>query len=280
MILPVLASALTSRSGFSTVTATFGAGAALAALLGGSSRPIETADANKNRRIRISPGPWTTSSPGCPVHALALSKAAHHSNRMTARSLFVTRLYESKIADAELRIDLAQSIRALARDDEAGRRWSEEHRYAGYTSYGSLNDLPKRDPAFNELAKRLTAHARKFADECAFETAYRPKLDSLWVNLLKLNGQHSGHIHPHSIISGTFYVEVPQGSGAIRFEDPRLPLMMAAPQRRKETIEELLPFVSIEPCSGLLLMWESWLRHEVLPGTGRGERLSISFNFA
>ena len=30
----------------------------------------------------------------------------------------------------------------------------------------------------------------------------------------------------------------------------------------------------------MLLMWESWLRHEVLPGTGRGERLSISFNFA
>jgi len=28
-----------------------------------------------------------------------------------------------------------------------------------------------------------------------------------------------------------------------------------------------------------LLMWESWLRHEVLPGSGRGDRLSVSFNF-
>jgi len=27
-------------------------------------------------------------------------------------------------------------------------------------------------------------------------------------------------------------------------------------------------------------MWESWLRHEVLAGAGRGERISISFNFA
>ena len=59
----------------------------------------------------------------------------------------------------------------------------------------------------------------------------KPKLDSLWVNLLKSGGQHSGHIHPHSLISGTFYVEVPSGSGPIRFEDPRLPLMMAAPPR-------------------------------------------------
>ena len=189
------------------------------------------------------------------------------------RDLFVTRLYEAEIADDRLLDDLAHSIRALARDDEAGRRWCKQHRYAGYTSYASLNDLPKRDPAFSDLAKLLTRHATKFADECAFDLARKPRLDSLWANLLKSGGQHSGHIHPHSAISGTFYVEAPKGSGDIRFEDPRLPLMMAAPPRADT-------FVSMQPRPGLLLMWESWLRHEVLPGTGKGERLSISFNFA
>jgi uncharacterized protein (TIGR02466 family) len=196
------------------------------------------------------------------------------------RRLFVTSLYEAGINDGALLQDLAYSIQSLARDDEAGRRWSKEHRYAGYTSYASLNDLPKRDPAFAELAKLLTRHASNFGKECAFDLQRKPKLDSLWVNLLKSGGHHSGHIHPHSIISGTLYVEVPPGSGAIRFEDPRLPLMMAAPPRDKEAAEELRSFVSIEPRPGLLLMWESWLRHEVLPGAGKGERLSISFNFA
>lgn len=196
------------------------------------------------------------------------------------RSLFVTKLYEAELADEALLADLARSIRSLAADDEAGLRWSREHRYSGYTSYASLNDLPRRDPAFAELAKVLTRHALKFAGECAFELSRKPRLDSLWANLLKGGGHHSGHIHPHSLISGTFYVEVPNGSGAIRFEDPRLPLMMAAPPRAKEAPEELQPFVPVEPRPGLLLMWESWLRHEVLPGTGRGERLSISFNFA
>ena len=83
-----------------------------------------------------------------------------------------------------------------------------------------------------------------------------------------------------SILSGTLYVEVPEGSGAIRFEDPRLPMMMAAPVRRDDAPEELRPFVAVQPRSGLLLMWESWLRHEVLPGTAKADRLSISFNFA
>jgi len=189
------------------------------------------------------------------------------------RNLFVTKLYEAEIADAGLLADLAHSIRALANDDEAGRRWSRDHHYRGYTSYASLNDLPKRDPAFADLARVLTRHAAAFAKESEFDLARKPRLDSLWVNLLRGGGQHSGHIHPHSILSGTLYVEAPRGTGAIRFEDPRLPLMMAAPQRPDN-------FVTIEPRAGLLLMWESWLRHEVLAGAAKADRLSISFNFA
>ena len=189
------------------------------------------------------------------------------------RSLFVTKLYEAEIGDANFLGELGHSIRTLAKDDQAGRNWSREHRYAGYTSYSSLNDLPRRDPAFADLSRLLSRHAAKFAQECAFELTRKPRLDSLWVNLLKAGGHHSGHIHPHSLISGTFYVEVPGGSGPIRFEDPRLPLMMASPPRADA-------FVTVKPRPGLLLLWESWLRHEVLPGAGKGERLSISFNFA
>ena len=192
---------------------------------------------------------------------------------MTTRALFPTLLYEAELGDTERLAELAHSIRSLARDDAAGIGWSKEKGYAGYTSYASLNDLPKRDPSIAELAKQLSRHAAKFAEECGFDLRRKPKLDSLWVNLLKAGGHHSAHIHPHSIISGTFYVEVPANSGAIRFEDPRLPLMMAAPPREDS-------FVTVEPRPGLLLLWESWLRHEVLPGRGRGDRLSISFNFA
>ena len=193
------------------------------------------------------------------------------------RSLFATKLYEADLGEAELLGELAFSIRSLAEDDGAGLAWSREHRYAGYTSYASLNDLPKRDPAFADLAKLLTRHAAEFARACAFDG--KPKLDSIWANLLRGPGHHSAHIHPHSVLSGALYVEVPKGSGCIRFEDPRLPMMMAAPTRREDAPEDMQTFISVEPRAGLVLMWESWLRHEVLPGTGRGERLSISFNF-
>jgi uncharacterized protein (TIGR02466 family) len=199
---------------------------------------------------------------------------------MTVRSLFATRLYEADLSDDALIADLAHSVRTLAIDDAAGKQWSRDHGYKGYTSYASLNDLPRRDPAFADLAKALTRHATAFARDCAFDLARKPRLDSLWVNLLKPGGHHSAHIHPHSIMSGTMYVEVPPGSGVIRFEDPRLPQMMAAPPRRPDAPEELQSFVTVAPRPGLILLWESFLRHEVLAGTAKSERLSISFNFA
>lgn len=161
------------------------------------------------------------------------------------RDLFVTRLYEADLGDEALVDELAHSIRQLAEDDTAGRRWSRDKNYRGYTSYASLDDLPVRDPAFTDLKRHLHRHSAAFARDLAWDR--RPKLDSLWVNLLRGGGAHGGHIHPQAILSGTLYVEVPPGSGAIRFEDPRLPMMMAAPTRSSDAPEPLQPFVTIAP---------------------------------
>jgi uncharacterized protein (TIGR02466 family) len=90
---------------------------------------------------------------------------------------------------------------------------------------------------------------------------------------------HAPHIHPHSAISGTYYVAVPPRSGLLRFEDPRLGLMMAAPPRKAKARPENRLFVDVEPKPGLLLVWESWLRHGVETNGARGKRVSVSFNY-
>ncbi|OQW48307.1 MAG: hypothetical protein A4S16_01210 [Proteobacteria bacterium SG_bin6] len=199
---------------------------------------------------------------------------------MTIRALFPTLLHQSRIEDDTFLAVLAQSCRVLAAEDRAGRAWSKAKGYRGYTSYASLNDLPRRDPVFADLVKRLAKPVARLAEACAFDLAGRkPRLDSLWVNVLRPGGAHSVHLHPHSIISGTLYVAVPPGAGAIRFEDPRLPLYMAAPPRREDAEENVRPFVTVAPEPGTVLLWESWLRHEVLPSSAREDRVSVSFNY-
>ena len=70
---------------------------------------------------------------------------------MTIRALFPTLLYQDDLGDAGLIEELEHSVRALAEDDRAGRRWCKDHGYRGYTSYASLDDLPIGDPIFDDL---------------------------------------------------------------------------------------------------------------------------------
>ena len=204
---------------------------------------------------------------------------------MTTQLLFATRLYRAELAGSPggdgLMEDLADVCAMMAQEDEAGQAWSQAHHYPGYTSYASPGPLWTRASAMADLKKLLDRHAKAFAAELGLDLADgRLRLDSLWVNVLEPGGTHTGHIHPHSVISGTVYVVAPPGASGLKLEDPRLPMMMAAPTRRPDAPEQLRPFVTVHPRPGQLLLWESWLRHEVLPGTARGERLSVSFNFA
>lgn len=199
---------------------------------------------------------------------------------MNTRPLFASLLYQAPLGDDVLVAELEHSCLQLAEDDMAGRRWAKEHGYQGYTSYASLNDLPIRDPAFGDLKRLLDKHVAKFAKDAAFDLGGKKlKLDSLWVNVLNGGGGHSGHIHPHSVVSGTLYIALPSGSRGLRLEDPRLPMMMAAPTRSEDAPEMLRTFVHVAPEVGTVLLWESWMRHEVPAGTGSAKRISVSFNY-
>jgi uncharacterized protein (TIGR02466 family) len=198
------------------------------------------------------------------------------------QSLFVTRLYRAELPRAtSLNDALAKTCLSIAAEDRAGQRWAKEHGYTGYTSYASLDDLATRASVFAELVAILDRHVRSFAKSLDYETnGKRLMLDSLWINVMDKGGVHAAHIHPHSVISGTYYVSIPKGAAAIRFEDPRLPMMMAAPPKKERAARENRTFVSVEPRPGTILLWESFLRHDVPPNAARGKRISISFNYA
>ena len=198
-------------------------------------------------------------------------------------SLFATRLYRAQLADLGKPVDPAEleaSCLAIAEDDEAGQDWCEANDFAGYTSYASLTDLPWRFPIFKALKKALNKHVSAFAEDLQFDLAGKKlKLDSLWINILPEGGIHTSHIHPHSVISGTTYVAMPDGASAIKFEDPRHAMMMAAPVRKTDARQEMQSFIYVAPDVGDVLLWESWLRHEVPMNMAEEDRISVSFNY-
>ena len=53
-----------------------------------------------------------------------------------------------------------------------------------------------------------------------------------------------------------------------------------APPRKAKARPDNKPFVYVDPTPGTVLLWESWLRHEVPVNRAASERISVSFNYA
>ncbi|WP_281981700.1 2OG-Fe(II) oxygenase family protein [Thalassorhabdomicrobium marinisediminis] len=195
------------------------------------------------------------------------------------RSLFATRLYHAPLGDIDTD-ELRASCYSIAEDDEAGQEWCEANEFAGYTSYASLTDLPWRFPIFQAVVDALDKHVAAFAEDLEFDLDGRDLvLEDIWINILPEGGIHTSHIHPHSVISGTTYVKMPEGASALKLEDPRSQMMMAAPPRKKNAREEMRGFIYVQPEPGDVLLWESWLRHEVPMNLSEEDRISVSFNY-
>jgi uncharacterized protein (TIGR02466 family) len=200
------------------------------------------------------------------------------------RSFFPTRIYTAALPSARaaaLNARLLRECRLLARDDVAGQRWSKRNYPGGFTSYASASRMHTVSPTFDALRRLLDRHVRRFAAELEFDLDGRALvMTDCWVNLMPRGVTHGLHLHPLSVISGTYYVRVPRGAPGLKFEDPRLDRYMGAPARRANASERNRAWIVMPAQAGSLLLFESWLRHEVATNTSTAERVSISFNYA
>jgi uncharacterized protein (TIGR02466 family) len=198
------------------------------------------------------------------------------------QTLFPTSVYFAPLAakDKNLNRDLKQEALTYARIDEEGQLWSAKNYAGGYTSYGSIAQLHQASTTFEILEKEINKHVRKFVKHLEMDIDPKElKMRSCWVNVMPTNVIHTMHLHPLSVISGTYYVQTPKNSSAIKFEDPRLDSFMASPPRRHDAKTANQRHHSLQPQEGHVVLFESWLRHEVPANQSDKERISISFNY-
>jgi uncharacterized protein (TIGR02466 family) len=202
---------------------------------------------------------------------------------MPIQSLFPTLVYTSPLQRSSpraLNLRLLQESTQLREDDAAGRRWSEKNYPCGYTSYGSSHRLQRISPTFQALERKLKRHVRAFAQAVEWDLTGRElAMTDCWVNIMSKHAAHSLHLHPLSTLSGTYYVKVPARSPGIKFEDPRLERFMAAPPRVRDARPANRAWVTVPAIAGQVVLFESWLRHEVAPHPVTAERVSVSFNY-
>lgn len=202
---------------------------------------------------------------------------------MPTRLWFPTRIYHAPLLGRgreRFNASLAEECRRIRDYDAAGRRWSARNYPGGYTSYASLNPLHKFSSTFALLEGKITAHVRRFARELDMDLRGRAiTMTDLWVNIMPENAAHSLHLHPLAFISGTYYVVTPRGCPGLKFEDPRLARFMAAPPKTAGARPWNRPHITYPARAGHVLLFESWLRHEVAANRTAAERISVSFNY-
>jgi uncharacterized protein (TIGR02466 family) len=202
---------------------------------------------------------------------------------MPVRSLFPTLVYTARLQGSGSRLlnrELLKETRQIRDQDVEGRKWSARHYPGGYTSYGSLCHLQKMSSTFATLEDRLRRHLNAYVRSLELDMTGRSlAMTDCWVNVMSQRVVHGLHLHPLATISGTYYVQAPRGCSGLKLEDPRLDRFMAAPPRRASARPEHRPWVTIQAQAGHLVLFESWLRHEVPPNPSAGERVSISFNY-
>ena len=202
---------------------------------------------------------------------------------MPIRAWFPTYVYKEPLQAAglaRLNDELAAECHQLRDYDEAGRKWSAENYPGGYTSYGSMSQLQHFSSSFATLEKKLTRHVKAFARALDMDLRGKQvRMTDCWVNIMPEQTAHSLHLHPLSFISGTYYVRTPEGCPGLKFEDPRLSSFMAAPPKLANARPENCLYTTYTAEAGSVVLFESWLRHEVPANRVSEERISISFNY-
>jgi uncharacterized protein (TIGR02466 family) len=96
-----------------------------------------------------------------------------------------------------------------------------------------------------------------------------------WVNMHDRGGFNFLHLHEGSLLSGSFYLSIPRGSGQFVFRDPRPGVIHGSakgggPNGHAD--------VHLTPSAGLLVLFPWWMEHYVEPHDSDEPRITIAFN--
>lgn len=146
-----------------------------------------------------------------------------------------------------------------------------------WTTYTYDNQLFKR-PAFHSVSKDITETVRNYA----FNRQFKQSVDEIVIQHMFMNIQskyqyQEYHDHRECLISGVFYIDVPDGDN--------MELIFKTPLKanyddlffNQDNVQEV---IKVKPESGDIILFPSWIDHGVRAHLEDVERINIAFNFS
>ena len=187
---------------------------------------------------------------------------------MIAEGFFPTLIYAK---DVDLNTDqLANDIVAWSKQDKGIKKTNVN----GWHSETNMHEMPQFKSLVDELFKmQFEIFKEEWLDR-------EPRLGNMWANINPPGGYNTPHIHANSLFSGVYYIKAPANSGKLVCNDPRPGVQTVMPTRKKgQPPKHLWREVHLEPKVNRIIMFPSWLWHNVEPNESNNIRISVSFNF-
>ncbi len=152
------------------------------------------------------------------------------------------------------------------------------------TQYLEQNFFASDHPAIGWLYQCCLHAVAEYASAAGMQEVPECTLQA-WPNVNFKGDYHNLHNHPHSWLSGTYYLHVPDQQNAETFRDDLNPAAIsffdprgAANMTSIRNDGQFDPEFRRNPRAGELFLWPSFLYHFVHPNLVDEPRLSISFN--
>ena len=184
-------------------------------------------------------------------------------------SLFITPVFKLKI-DMD-NTEIIKKLYSLKLKDEKG---DPKSNVGGWHSHDNLYTYKE----FKNLNADIVRYAQEAFNHMSVNEKCYPVLQSLWGIINPPGSRNNVHTHPHSFMSGVYYMKVPPKSGEIVFLEPKPQSeILDAPKNNNPNIH-LAHSVSLVPEENNLIFFPSWLQHEVMSNLSDKDRVILSFN--
>lgn len=137
---------------------------------------------------------------------------------------------------------------------------------------------------FDETQKKLFINKlEEKLNKLSLHLNYGLTVTDFWININSSGSLNVSHSHPGSLLSGCFYVKVPEeNSGNLVFENPIFDLIWAYCARWNIKEEEINKISTLkwyhQPKENKCIIFPSWLKHSVEVNRSNEDRISIAFN--
>ena len=195
-------------------------------------------------------------------------------NQRNVYELFPDPIFHYKLENyKQINKELLNYILELQKKDKKGNNRSNR---GGWHSPNF--DIVNPGPPINFINSFKDFLKHIIEDEIGWEyIPNKQRVVAMWAIINKKNSYNVKHNHQNCYLSSAYYIKKPENSGDITFYDPKESKTYRFPEVEKHT-NYSAESVTIKPEEGDLLIFPSYLYHDVGVNLSDEERVVVSFN--